>query len=72
MIITQDRIMFNGRYHVAGARLTYIWDTTGESPREIFDYETRKRSVVFDRDIRHATKEERFKNEECKFGREKI
>jgi hypothetical protein len=72
MIITQDRIIFNKRYHVAGAKLTYLWDITGESPREIFDYETGKASIVFDRDIRLATKEERFKNEECKFGRNKI
>jgi len=72
MIITQDRIMFNGKYHVAGAKLTYLWDITGESPREIFDYETNKKSIVFDRDIRLATKEEKFENEEYKFGRNKI
>jgi hypothetical protein len=71
MIIAQDRIIFNSRYHVAGAKLTWLWDITGESPREIFDYETNKKSIVFDRDIRLATKEERFENEEYKFGRKK-
>lgn len=69
MITTQDRVMFNGRYHVAGAKLTYLWDITGKSPREIFDYETNKKSIVFDRDVRLATKEEKYKNEEYKFKR---
>ena len=71
MIITQDRIMFNGRYHVAGAKLTWLWDITGESPREIFDFVTNEKSLVFDHDIREATKEERYENEEYKFGRNK-
>jgi hypothetical protein len=74
MIIPQDRIMYKDKYCVAGARLTYMWDSkTGASPREIFDFETDRRSIVTDdSEVRLATSEERFKFEEQYFHKQEI